>query len=66
MARCRHRRCWLFAANGIVCHKWCYECGATRWLKTASDKWSRWIKPVGPGGENPAVTDLDRRAKRAR
>lgn len=28
---------------------WCYECGAVR------RNHERWVKPVGPGGENPAV-----------
>jgi len=45
--RCRHRKVWL--VESMI---WCYECGAIR-IKDVV--WSPWFKPVGRGGENPAM-----------
>jgi hypothetical protein len=45
--RCRHRRHWLILSRAGTHTLWCYECGAIRY------GYGRWVKPVGPGGENP-------------
>ena len=52
--RCRHNKLWIFASkltNGV---SWCYECGAIR-LNMPGEKWQ---KPVGIGGENPALKGI--------
>lgn len=52
MRRCksRHRKLWVLASGALY---WCYECGAIRHKSE-----DRWTYPVGPDGENPAVTAL--------
>ena len=52
MRRCksRHRKCWIIGVNTL----WCYECGAVR--PNVEAGLSKWTYPVGPDGENPAVT----------
>lgn len=55
--RCRHRRSWLICGGWA---EWCYECGAWRQLRAIagtnrSAVAGRWTRPVGKGGENPAI-----------
>jgi len=57
--RCRHYGSWLLC-GGIW--EWCYQCGALRELKpvgpnTSAPK-SRWVRPVGPKGENPVMREF--------
>lgn len=55
--RCRHKKTWLVSGGSL---EWCYECGAIRGMRhiggnsVAPD--SKWVKPVGKGGENPALS----------
>ena len=60
MDKCKHRKTWLIA-GGFV--EWCYQRGAIRQMKrieglangfTPAEKW---IKPTGPNGQNPAMTE---------
>jgi hypothetical protein len=52
----RHRKCWIIGNYpGTL---WCYECGAIR--PNTPPRADRWTYPVGPDGENPAVTRLRR------
>lgn len=55
--RCRHNRHWLYVTPGgrIL---WCYECGALR-TQSGDDPFGRWVRPVGKGGENPALAEVD-------
>lgn len=56
--RHRHERSsWLLAGGHIM---WCYQCGAIRDMKkvltngVAFADGSKWRKPTGIGGKNPA------------
>lgn len=58
---CRHRKVWIYAVPGaseLSGLAWCYECGAIR--SNAAEGWTR---PVGKGGENPALKLMDRKRK---
>lgn len=44
-----HRRSMWALAGGTLL--WCYRCGALRHISVPS----RWIKPTGPNGKNPAT-----------
>jgi hypothetical protein len=46
-----HRQSLWIVCGGLVL--WCYQCGAWR-LNTKDGKWYR---PVGVGGENPAMKE---------
>lgn len=59
--RCRHRRYWLYAVRGLAELLWCYECGAIR-EKEINAGWGPWTKPVGKGGENPALKLLEKKS----
>lgn len=50
--RCRHRRNWLWTL-GSNRLQWCYECGSIR------DDYGKWVRPVGKGGENPAMKRIN-------
>lgn len=59
-ARHRHERSsWLICGGHI---EWCYQCGAWRQLKQVDPGCfvaiSKWTKPTGIGGINPAMKDL--------
>lgn len=47
----RHRKLWVLRSNWAGHLLWCWECGAIR-----EENEPRWIYPVGPTGENPAIT----------
>ena len=51
----RHRKCWVIGSGGTL---WCYECGAVR--PNVGPGGANWTYPVGPEGENPAVTNYRR------
>lgn len=49
----RHRHeqsMWIVAGGHLL---WCYQCGAIRGTATGT----RWQKPSGIGGKNPALKD---------
>jgi len=54
--RCRHdRSCWIMFGGRLL---WCYRCGAIRDMALIGETnrcypTSQWMKPMGPGGENP-------------
>ena len=52
MRRCqsRHRKCWIVGYHWL----WCWECGAIR--PNTEARSDRWVYPVGPDKENPAMT----------
>jgi hypothetical protein len=57
---CRHRHTWDYSIHPYggpsYVVQWCYQCGAIRKNDlTIPREISKWTKPVGPGGENPAM-----------
>ena len=58
MMPCRHRGIWVIGQ-----HVWCWRCGALReieWIGGNSFRvvpGSRWVKPAGSNGDNPALKE---------
>ena len=46
-----HRQSLWIVCGGLVL--WCYQCGA--WRLNMKD--GKWYRPVGVGGENPAMKE---------
>lgn len=66
---CRHKKTWVvFSGNG----EWCYECGALRLMRRVKgtsnmiESASKWVRPVGKGGNNPYDVWLGRCHRRRR
>jgi hypothetical protein len=47
---------WVIAGGHIL---WCYQCGAWKLTENSRER-TRWHKPTGIGGPNPAVAELNR------
>jgi len=46
---------WAIASPGGGAVYWCYRCGALRVVRYLGDTPSRWHRPTGLAGENPAM-----------
>ena len=51
---------WIVAMSGGGAVYWCYRCGAMRHTKYYQGEVSKWYKPVGLDGENPAMKEYDK------
>jgi hypothetical protein len=57
MKSCKHRDIWIISSGSSPGWLWCYRCGGIRPNKPGRHPWT---KPVGPDGENPVVTEMEK------